>query len=483
MCKRILIFLLLFLKTFSTAHATTKYLLLGGNTDPYNSQFTLEKNIQDFQNILQTEIEKDNVITHFGLGNKKLLDVTVIDKTFTVDETLFSELFPSRYYPDRIVRHNHLNNITGPILFDEIMLSAHDLIETQDKVENYRFYYTGHGIKDDETDNYCLSMGIDSLYVTDLATYLDKYQENKHWQLVFSQCHSGGFTRINYVDGIPSEKNLSPANRCAFCSTLSHLISTGCSANADFSEEYSRYFREAFFEKKTQADFNHDGFITSNEAHIYTYINSKNIDIPTRTSDALLRDATKNYNKLLSWTELYQLMDVEEKAAILALSKKASVELPSISHPILFVENIKQQKLEAYRQQQHVKEKSLNDFQKIFTYVQSQYIQKHPEMYNVYGANHQSTRLITASFIKKLKSNFYAHPEYKKIKEKYLNFKMQDQALWEVDTQWALWSRILYLLETQAYKAEIKKDENKKYYKKFLQLKSCESQPFFVQTE
>ncbi len=72
-----------------------------------------------------------------------------------------------------------------------------------------------------------------------------------------------------------------------------------CRPDIDNDEEYSSYFCGALLGQTRTgrpalgADYDSDGRVTLAEAHAYAIIESETIDIPTRGSDALLRQVSR----------------------------------------------------------------------------------------------------------------------------------------------------------------------------------------------
>ncbi len=114
--------------------------------------------------------------------------------------------------------------------------------------------------------------------------------------LVMVQCYSGGFSHTIFNDA-NAALALSPHPRCGFFSQVYDRPAAGCTSDvkeADY-QEYSSFFWAALGgqtrtgQPVTSADFDGDGRVSFAEAHAYAVLESDTIDVPIRTTGALLR--------------------------------------------------------------------------------------------------------------------------------------------------------------------------------------------------
>jgi hypothetical protein len=135
----------------------------------------------------------------------------------------------------------------------------------------------------------------DELLVSELCRWLDGLPRDVEVVLIMGQCYSGGFANVIFNGG-DAKLGLSPAARCGFFSQLYDRPAAGCAADLDDEDvhEYSSYFWAALGGKTRDgvavtADFDNSGSVSLAEAHAYAVIESDTLDVPVRTSEALLR--------------------------------------------------------------------------------------------------------------------------------------------------------------------------------------------------
>jgi hypothetical protein len=110
------------------------------------------------------------------------------------------------------------------------------------------------------------------------------------------QCFAGGFAHTIFQQA-DADLGLASHARCGFFAQVHDRGAAGCTPDANEAdyEEYSSYFWGALGGKTrtgepiTSADYNGDEQVSFAEAHAYAVIESNTIDVPVRTSDALLR--------------------------------------------------------------------------------------------------------------------------------------------------------------------------------------------------
>ena len=135
----------------------------------------------------------------------------------------------------------------------------------------------------------------DELRASQLCGWFDRLPRDVTVVLVMVQCYSGGFAHAIFERN-DQELGLSPARRCGFFSQLHDRAAAGCAAElgAEAVEEYSQFFWAALGGKTragdaVDADYDDSGGTSLAEAHAYAVIESNTIDVPVRTSEALLR--------------------------------------------------------------------------------------------------------------------------------------------------------------------------------------------------
>lgn len=171
--------------------------------------------------------------------------------------------------------------------------------------------------------------------VTEWTEKLDELSPDVPVVAVMVQCYSGGFGNFIFKKGNPAH-GLAEHPRCGFFSTVPDRVAAGCTPNINEADyrEYSSYFFEALCgesrtgQSVTSPDYDQDGRTSFLEAHAYTVLTARTIDIPVRTTDIFLRHAskTKGQDGLLTPNspvdELLKHATVVEKSVIEGLSRE-----------------------------------------------------------------------------------------------------------------------------------------------------------------
>jgi hypothetical protein len=140
--------------------------------------------------------------------------------------------------------------------------------------------------------------------VVEWTEKLDELPKDVPVVAVMVQCYSGGFGNFIFKGGNPS-KGLAEHPRCGFFSTVPDRVAAGCTPNVNEADyrEYSSYFFEALCGESrtgqavTPPDYDQDGQTSFLEAHAYTVLTARTIDIPVRTTDIYLRQVSKTTGK------------------------------------------------------------------------------------------------------------------------------------------------------------------------------------------
>jgi hypothetical protein len=136
----------------------------------------------------------------------------------------------------------------------------------------------------------------ESVSASEFVAWLDRLERDVQVVLVMVQCYAGGFAHTIFHEA-NADLGLSPQARCGFFAQVHDRGAAGCTADANEAdyEEYSSYFWGALGghtrtgESITSADYDGNGKVSFAEAHSYAVLESNTIDIPVRTTGALLR--------------------------------------------------------------------------------------------------------------------------------------------------------------------------------------------------
>lgn len=278
------------------------FLTIGGGSSPDSNQVSLEKNVQFFQRVLaqhRPDGPKHQVLFADGRRGDRDLQFRGPKKSVPKASRILSEVLGQS--SDWDIRYRD-HQIEGP----HTAATANNLQHAMERLaaqlvagDRLVIYFAGHGGEPDEEDrphNTTLALwDYDTVTQSEFTAWLDGLDAGVEVTLVMVQCYSGGFAHTIFHGGEQS-LGLAPRPRCGFFSQTHNREAAGCTPDIDESEyqEYSSFFWAAIAGsdrtgRPTQnADFDGDGRVCFAEAHAYAVIYSETIDVPIRTSEALL---------------------------------------------------------------------------------------------------------------------------------------------------------------------------------------------------
>ncbi len=345
MSLRILLSLTVYVAGISssvTASAEDYFLTIGGGYGPTGNQLSLERNVVFQQNVL-AGMRPDNPRQEvfFADGNDESRDLQCRDpefkRTCPPARRMMAELFGDAESMDLFYRNHEIAALTGPAEKPLLKRRLRDLSRELQAGDRLLIYVTGHGgaadgadddddydyeyDEDSETwkakssdgesrhehneyDTTFYVWDSDSISASEFATWLDRLPPDVQVILVMVQCHAGGFAHTIFQQA-DAELGLAPHARCGFFAQLHDRGAAGCTADANEAdyEEYSSYFwgalggRSRVGETIESADYDGSGRVSFAEAHAYAIIESDTIDVPVRTTDALLRRYSRLSNR------------------------------------------------------------------------------------------------------------------------------------------------------------------------------------------
>ncbi len=468
---------------------TTHYVTAGGGYNLYGSQAVLEKNVELFSSIYKKRRSaNDSASLFYGAGsNSNALDVIETDPRFTKEEKLFSTLFDSCNSPDCILRHNRLEGLSGPMTRAQVLRELDDTATR--RMDAFRFYFTGHGspgAKNIYTKNVMDTWRGEEISVQDFTKKLEQINPKVHVQVMMVQCFSGDFSQMIYQGGKIGAP-ITTTNRCGFFSQLPDRLASGCTPDVKIREEYSPYFfaAQSGVNEKGQsvdADFNHDGMVTSSEAHAYVIAVENAIDVPVSTSSEFLRNSklvisSKTYQ--MSSDALLKKMRPEEKAIIRALEEKLSVKLAGKKSPIATIQAgiEKQNQMMKWTSLELQQEQRKLDL--IWSEIRLDLEESYPIFRNAWGANFGTNRNPSQRLLDSAQSAFLKHPKYLAFQTQ---FELRDQLSAKISVAQKIkvkWERLAYLIFTKMYEEALLSHRDQKMKNVYQGLKDCENQPYF----
>lgn len=275
------------------------FLTVGGGFAPSGNQVSLEKNVLFFEaavrEIAGPEAQHD---IFFSDGEHPGRDIVYrAEAPVPPANRLLASLFEQEKQLHHRYRNHRVHPLAGPATKAQLKRWFVHVGQELKPGDRLFLYATGHGAKTDDTANPHLYLWQgESLSVRELATQLDTLHPGVKVIVVMVQCYSGGFANLVFQGGDPRQ-GLAPGRRCGFFATIAERPAAGCTSEieeADY-QDYSTFFWSALAGKSRSGrlidtpDYDGNGRVTLAEAHAYTLLEARTIDIPVRTSDVLLR--------------------------------------------------------------------------------------------------------------------------------------------------------------------------------------------------
>ncbi|QDU87538.1 Caspase domain protein [Pirellulimonas nuda] len=289
------------------SEAKDYFLTVGGGYAPYGNQVSLEKNVQFFQRVLaktRPDEPAHRILFADGKRPDRDLQYRAADDDTHAAVKIIAELFGESDASDIRYRDHAVAGVRAAATCDNLRKELGSLAARLRSGDRLVLYYTGHGgesYDEQRPHNTTLAMWNEQdLSQAEFTSLLDEFRPGVEVTLVMVQCHSGGFAHAIFNGGDPS-LGLASRPRCGFFSQLHSRASAGCSADVDEADyqEYSSFFWAALAGEDRlggpveDADYDADGRVSLAEAHAYAMIASDTIDVPVRTSDALLWEYSK----------------------------------------------------------------------------------------------------------------------------------------------------------------------------------------------
>jgi hypothetical protein len=315
------------------------FLTIGGGYDPSGNQVSIENNAIYVQGVIAETLDGDVVHeTYFSDGDDADPDLQFIDEGQKQNcpkaARIMSEVFGSADAVGLCYRNHKVPNVKGSTELAALKRRFKELGRELNAGDRLFIYVTAHGgpgAGGEQSDGYDYEYDEDeekwvatasedseavegdiehntSFYLWDSEAvtakefnrWLDRISPDVPVVLVMVQCYAGGFANAIFHRHDP-ELGLAPHQRCGFFAQVHERGAAGCTPEANEAdyEEYSTFFWAALGgktrlgEKIEKPDYDGDGSTSLAEAHAYAVIESNTIDIPVRTSEALLRQYSR----------------------------------------------------------------------------------------------------------------------------------------------------------------------------------------------
>lgn len=297
----------LYLTPLIRLSATDFILTIGGGYRPESSQASLEANVLFFEQVLQAKHTGSwDQDIFFANGDDPAPDLQVLASADSSEEStadkgpvaqLLRELYGSQTDVAVEYRKHEVENVTGPNLPADIHASLIRMCDQMREGDRLLVYVTAHGHEAKGRNRYNTTISCwdgQSITASEFGKWLDEVPPKVPVIMVMAQCYCGGFAHTIFRNAQRSD-GLSHHLRVGFFAQQHDLPAAGCRPDIENDEEYSSFFWGAFVERSRSgkempsADFNRDGSISFAEAHAHAVLTSQTIDIPLRSSEALLR--------------------------------------------------------------------------------------------------------------------------------------------------------------------------------------------------
>ena len=461
------------------------FFIFGGGYSATGNQVSLEKNVNFINSILERHPPASRYIL-FADGDKaeRSLQYRVNDGfPDRFQELLIYCLGTTKRINDYYRPHSIQTQ--GSLKKVEIEKYFRDHGTAVKKDERLFVYYTGHGGKGDKNDphNTGLYLWHDGIYrMKDFSQRLQSVPPEVPVVCVMVQCYSGGFQNIIFKDGDP-EKGLAANNICGFYATVYNRLAAGCTPdiNEENYQEYSTWFwtalagRNRLGFKILKPDYDGDGRTSFDEAHAYTLINLRSIDIPTKTSEILLRQYTpKTFSKSLGISQKSSLQhylkvaDPSSNAVIEQLMKQTGAKAEWTIGDLLKEAELLAAKMADIKK---VNTDLSAELKKLRPKVAAKIRYHYPELGN---PHHPATNEILVHEKENIRQLLEKDSTYLSFKEKYLNQLTKKTESDLLEKKWVILRRLARTLENVLYEPYFLQAVPEAVKQKYLQMRKLE---------
>lgn len=461
------------------------FFIFGGGYSATGNQISLEKNIFYMNSLLKEHPPSSKYVLFADGDNGERSLQYRVENSFPdkFQEMVIYCLGTTKRINDFYRPHMVVNQ--GPLKKVEIEKYFREKGTEIKKGERLFVYYTGHGAKGDkkEPQNTGMYLWHDGIYrMNDFASRLQTVPAEVPVICVMVQCYSGGFQNIVFKDGDP-KKGLAENNICGFYATVYDRIAAGCTPeiNEEDYQEYSTWFWAALSGKNRlgfkilKPDYNGDGKTSFEEAHAYTLINLRSIDIPTTSSELVLREYTpKTFSKSLGISQksnvrqFIQFAAPPQKAVIEALAKQTSIPMEWTIGELI-------QKSEAIAGKmgdlKKVSKDKENNLKKLRPKVAATVKYHYPELGN---PHHPAVNEILVGEKESLMKILKADKNFNDFESLYVSFEKDRQQLTLLEKEWVKCKRLIRVMENVLYEPYFLKATPDKIREKYLKMKELE---------
>lgn len=449
------------------AEAADHFLVIGGGNGPDNNQVSLEKNVLFFRRLLAESAEPGapaDVL--FASGSDGAANVQFLPAQ---DPPRLNQLLARLFGQEQGLwdeyRPHLLGKVRGPATraaLDDWFNAAANTLGAGDRVI---IYFTGHGGPgSNPPQNTNMSLWCQPpMTVTEFTRRLDRLSPKVSVVLWMVQCHAGGFAGTIFKEG-KAGGELSASRRCGFFATRFDRNAAGCTPDTveDDYKDYSTYFFGALGGKSRGGDaiggcdLDGDGRVSFAEANAYVQLHSDTIDIPTTTSEALLRRFSKTSGAGLAtpqmpFSSLIEHASVVHRTVLLGLCdqlKLASDDRFNEARRAADLEEGQRRSLSSQRRAKEDEAQRLND------QIKSRLLQKWPDIGNPWRPQTQALLRTHAAEIQQAIELDSDCPRWELLRRDI--DQLDDQEL-AAERRWVKYQRLIRALETTALAQNLEK--------------------------
>lgn len=306
------------------------WIAFGGGSDPLSNQVSIAQDVE-----LANTLLAGQGLTLFASGPGALSSVTrkrggrTGERASDVQSELARLFGPPgaldvRYEPTSL-------DIDAPATRDHVLDALRSALEAS--TSPLLVFAASHGTQGERPRGNALDLwGGWSLSVEDLTDLLDQAQKPRPTRFVITACYGGGFAELAFVAADP-QRGLRGPDHCGLFAAPWDDESSGCDANPDRRQQdsYGLHFLHALrgqardgSDHLADIDLDRDSRVGLLEAHAWARIHSRSFDVPTTTSERVLREYVRAYDaeRMVPDPELEEVSVVRALAADLELENE-----------------------------------------------------------------------------------------------------------------------------------------------------------------